>query len=166
MSILNNHPLVKYKQCLIDLKLIWVTDSLLAAGMITYSLASTRELWCLWCAIPETWYFSLLSEDHIVRSAQCSSKQQNNYPGLRASKLETDPCRKSGLNCQNKGCGSLLNGCPKLRVLSSWKATPEFALEQPGLFVYEQLSWPCLRPILGDLDASIGFFLSEKLNHK
>lgn len=44
MNLLFIHPLVKYKQFLMDLQLTLVTDSLLAAGMITYSLASTRRL--------------------------------------------------------------------------------------------------------------------------
>lgn len=89
MNLLSVHPLVKYKQFLMDLQLTLVTDSLLAAGMITYSLASTRRLRCLQCAIPKTWYFA---EDQIFRSAQFSSKQQNNWPELRASKPETDLC--------------------------------------------------------------------------
>lgn len=166
MNLLSIHPLVKYKQFLMDFQLTLVTDSLLAAGMITYSLASTRWLQCLQCAIPEMWYFSMLAEDQIFRSAQFSSKQQNNWPGLRASKPETDLCRKPGPNWHNKGCRSLLKSYPELWVLSTWKAIPEFALEWPGVFLYEQLSGPCLCPVSGELDGSMGFFLSESLNHK
>lgn len=89
MNLLSIHPFVKYKQFLMDLQRTLVTDSLLAAGMITYSLASTRRLRCLQCAIPKTWYFA---EDQIFRSVQFSSKQQNNWPELRASKPEPDLC--------------------------------------------------------------------------
>jgi len=74
MNLRSIYPLVKYKQFLMDLQLTLVTDSLLAAGMITYSLASTRRRRCLQCVIPETWYFSMLVGDQIFKSAQFSCK--------------------------------------------------------------------------------------------
>lgn len=90
MNLLFIHPLVKRKQFLMDLQLTLVTDSLLAAGMITYSLASTRRLPCLQRATPEMWYFSMLPK---IRSSHLfNSYLSNKTTGQRASKLcfETD----------------------------------------------------------------------------
>lgn len=103
MNLLFIRPLVKYKQLMMDLQLTLVTDSLLAAGMITYSLASTRWLQCLQCATPKTWYFSMLLE---IRSSDLLSSYLRSKTGQRASKLcfETDLCWKLCLNgCIKRG---------------------------------------------------------------
>lgn len=104
MNLLFIHRLVKYKQFLMDLQLTLVTDSLLAAGMITYCLARTRWLQCLQCATPKMWYFSVLLK---IRSPDLlSSYLSRKTIGQRASKLcfETDLCWKLCLNgCIKRG---------------------------------------------------------------
>lgn len=119
INLLSIHALVKYKKFLMDLQLTLVTDSLLAAGMITHSLANTRRLWCLQCAIPEMWYFSMLPKirssdllsSHLSSKTTGQSWEPANWRPISAENLVwigvtrvTDRFWKATLSC---GCWAL-----------------------------------------------------------
>lgn len=165
MNLLSIHPLVKYKQFLMDLQLTLVTDSLLAAGVITYSLASTRWLQCLQCAIPETWYFSMLLKTR-------SSDRLSSHPSSKTTGQSWEPANWRLISAENLPQTGIIRGADLF-----WKVTPScgcwalgklsiISTQATCFFLYEQLSGPCLRPVSGELDASVGFFLSESLDHK
>lgn len=165
MNLLFIRPLVKYKQFLMDLQLTPVTDSLLAAGMITYSLASTRRLRCLQCATLETWYFSMLLR--IRSSDLLSSHLSSKTTGQRASKLwfQTDLCWKPGLKGVLKGTDLLWNVSLSCERWMLGNQALNAQLCELGFSIWtvkQTLPMSHSR----ELDALMGFFLSESLDHK